>query len=61
MGNDRIWTAAELERLTPDERDRVIRDGFITDTAKIPPEIIERARRKADDRIAATERNQTTR
>ena len=59
MAGDRIWTAAELEQLTPDERDRVIRAGFVTDPAKVPPEVIERARRKADVRIAATESHQT--
>ena len=61
MASDRIWTAAELEQLTPDERDRVIRAGFVTDPAKIPAEFVERARRKADARIAATESNQTNR
>lgn len=59
MSDDRIWTAAELEQLTPDERDRVIRAGFVTDPAKIPAEIVERARRKADAHIAATESAQT--
>lgn len=61
MSSDRIWTAAELEQLTPDERDRVIRAGFVTDPAKIPAEVVERARRKADARIAATESTQTNR
>ncbi len=61
MASDRIWTAAELEQLTPDERDRVIRAGFVTDPAKVPAEVVERARRKADARIAATESNQTKR
>ncbi len=55
MDSDRIWTAAELEALSPDERDAVIRDGFVTDPDQIPSELVERARRKADARIAATE------
>lgn len=61
MAGDRIWTADELEQLTPDERDRVIRAGFVTDPDKIPAAMVERARRKADTRIAATESNQTKR
>lgn len=61
MEGDRIWTAAELEQLTPDERDRVIRAGFVTDPAKIPAAVIERARRKADARISAIEGSQTRR
>ena len=61
MSDDRIWTAAELEQLTPDERDRVIRGGFVTDPSKIPAELVERARRKADARIAATEEASTKR
>lgn len=61
MASDRIWTAAELEQLTPDERDRVIRAGFITDPDKIPAAFTERARRKADARIEALEGNPTKR
>ena len=60
VGRDRTWTAEELERLTPDERDRVIREGFVTDPAKIPADIIDRVRQKADARIAATEANPTS-
>lgn len=58
MDADRIWTAAELEELSPDERDAVIRSGFVTDPDKISPELIERGRQKADVRIAALESSQ---
>ncbi len=61
MDADRIWTAAELEALTPDERDEVIRSGFVTDSDKIPTDLIERGRQKADARIAAAESSQTSR
>ena len=33
----------------------------VTDPTKMPPELVERARRKADARIAATESSQTNR
>jgi hypothetical protein len=55
MSSDRIWTAAELEALTPNERDSVVSAGFLTDPGKVSPEMLERARRKVDARIAATE------
>jgi hypothetical protein len=58
MDADRIWTAAELEALTPNERDAIVRAGFVTDPKHIPASLTERARRKADIRIAATEEHQ---
>ena len=61
MDADRIWTAAELEALSPDERDAVIRSGFVTEPEKIPADLIERGRQKADARIAAVESSQTSR
>lgn len=61
MDANRMWTAAELEVLTPNERDAVVRAGFVTDPDKIPAGLIERGRRKADARIEATESNQSAR
>lgn len=58
MDVDRIWSAAELEALTPDERAAEIRAGFVNDPANVPPDLIARARRKADARIATTESRQ---
>ncbi len=53
MNGDRIWTAAELEVLSPNERDAIVRAGFVTDPDQVPADLLERARRKADVRIAA--------
>ncbi len=61
MDVDRIWTAAELEELSPNERDDLIRSGFVTDPDKVPAELLERARRKTDARIAAAGSDQPTR
>jgi hypothetical protein len=61
MSADRIWTAAELEAMTPNERDATVRAGFVTDPSAVPPELLERARRKSDARIVATEDSQTNR
>jgi hypothetical protein len=44
MADDRIWTAAELELLTPDERHRVVAEGFVTDLSTLPPEFVARIR-----------------
>ena len=58
---DRICTASELEALTPDERDAVVRAGFVTDPGKVSPDLLARARRKADARIAAAEATEVKR
>jgi hypothetical protein len=60
VANDRIWTAAELEALSPEARSAVVRAGFVTDPAKISPSLMEKARAKADARIAATEGTRAT-
>ncbi len=51
MTDQRIWTAAELERMSPDERDALIRSGFVTDPDLVPPELLERARARVARRV----------
>jgi phosphoribosylaminoimidazole-succinocarboxamide synthase len=46
MDEERIWTAEELEQLSPDERHRVVNEGVITDLAQVPPEFLKRVRRR---------------
>lgn len=46
MGEDKVWGAAELERLTPDERHRVINEGIVTDLEELPPDFLARVRAK---------------
>jgi len=58
MDVDRIWSAADLEALTPDERAAKIRAGLVNDPANVPPDLIDRIRHQADARIAATEGRQ---
>ena len=55
MADDKIWTAAELERLSPDQRAAIVKSGFVTDPSQVPPDLLARARRKVDMRIAATD------
>jgi hypothetical protein len=61
MAPERIWTSTELEALTPDERDAVVRSGFVTDPDGHFGDLIERARRKAGARISDAESSQTAR
>lgn len=46
MTDDKLWTASELERLTPDERHRVIDEGVVTDLELLPPDLLARVRAK---------------
>lgn len=46
MRDEKLWTAAELEQLTPDERHRVINEGVITDLDQLSPEFLARVRSK---------------
>jgi len=54
MAEDRTWTAAELEQMTPDERHRLVSQGVVTDVADVSPEFLARARAKG--RILLEER-----
>jgi len=53
----KIWTAAELENMTPAERREISRAAVITDPADISPETLEWARKVVLDHIAATEQS----
>lgn len=46
MTDDRIWTAEELERLSPDERDRIVKEGIVSDLSQVPADFLARARAK---------------
>lgn len=47
MADDHLWTAAELERLSPEERQRIFDERIVTDLSTLPPEFVERIRAKA--------------
>ena len=55
----KIWTAAELDEMTPAERKKIFDDSIIWDLDDAPPELIERARAKILKRIAETEGKQS--
>ena len=52
---DKVWTAAELEGLTPAEQDELFEASLIRDAARMPPDFLERVRQRARQRIADTE------
>ena len=39
-----IWTAEELEKLTPAEKDAEFQASIVTDLSEVPPEYLERVR-----------------
>jgi hypothetical protein len=51
---DKIWTAAELELTTPDERARVVNGCIVADLSSVPPEFLDQVRSK--DRQLMVER-----
>jgi phosphoribosylaminoimidazole-succinocarboxamide synthase len=55
MDSSKIWSAEELEKMSPNERQSVVRSGFETDLSKVPPELLERTRRKIEAHIAANQ------
>ena len=56
MAEQRVWTAAELERLTPNERAALVQERVVTDVGQLDPEFVERARARGrellEDRAA---------
>ena len=54
----RIWSAAELEQMTPAERDAIFEASIITDLNDAPPELLERTRSRVEQIIADAERSQ---
>ena len=55
----KIWTAEELEKMSPNERDAIVRAGFETDLTNVSPDLVERTRRKIEAHIAANEGTQS--
>ena len=56
---DKVWTADELERLSPAEQDAVFEASIVTDLSSVPPEFVARVRQRVQERIDSTEASQT--
>ncbi len=50
--SDKVWTAEELERLSPAEQDALFESSITTDLAKVPAEFLERVRGRERERIS---------
>jgi len=55
MGPKELWTAAELEKLSPDEREEIIRSGIVSDLTDVPEAFLQRVQANVRDHIASTE------
>lgn len=51
--SDRQWTAAELERLTPDQRAALLQDRVVDDIAEVDDSLVDRARAIGRDLLDA--------
>jgi len=56
----KVWTAAELEKLSPAERQEVFEASIVGDLDDVPPEFLARVRARVEERIAATESSTKT-
>ena len=51
----KIWTAAELEQMSPVERKAIFDASIVTDLDQVPPEFLARVRTPVEKTIAETE------
>lgn len=51
----RVWTAAELEQMTPAERQAIFDASIVTDLDQVPPEFLARVRARVERIIAESE------
>ncbi len=51
----KVWTAAELDEMTPAEVDALFLASIVTDLDEVPPEFLAKVRADLDEHIAATE------
>lgn len=51
----KVWTAAELDAMTPAEVDALFQASIVTDLDEVPPEFLAKVRADVEDHIAATE------
>jgi hypothetical protein len=51
----KVWTAAELEQMSPSERHAIFEASIVTDLDEVPPEFLARVRARVEKIIAETE------
>ena len=55
---DKVWTAEDLERMTPAERHALFQASITRDLDQVPEEFLERVRSGLEERIAGDEAQQ---
>lgn len=51
----KVWTAAELDALTPAQIDALFDASIVRDLDQVPPEFLDRVRADVEQHIASTE------
>lgn len=51
----RVWTAAEMEQLSPAEQDAIFAAGIVRDLADAPPEFLGRVRARFEEHLSGSE------
>lgn len=51
----KVWTAAELEKLSPEERRSIFDASIVTNLDEAPPELVARTRSRIERMIAESE------
>ena len=51
----KVWTATELDQLSPAERQRIFDENLVLDLDDVPPEFVERVRARTAERISTTD------
>lgn len=51
--NQKIWTAAELDEMTPAERQQIFDESIVWDLSEVPEEFLDRIRAKVLAREAS--------
>lgn len=56
----KVWTAAELEKMSPSEQDAIFRASIIRDLEEVPAEFLDKVRARIEERIEETETSGST-
>jgi len=50
-----MWSASELEQLSPAEQDAVFASSLVRDLADVPPEFLARVRARLEQHVAGSD------
>lgn len=61
MGEPPTRSVEDLEAMSPNERDALVREGIVTEPELIPADLVNRARERIAPRVAARDASPTAR